>query len=66
MPISVPMNVFPVVVEMLTVLSTNAATSVWYFLNATDNYVSLRSADYDIAFQLFIFDINDNAAAPLI
>ena len=28
MPVSVPVNVFPVVVETLTVLSTNAATSV--------------------------------------
>ena len=36
MPINVPVNVFPIVVETLTVLSTNAATSVWNFLSATD------------------------------
>jgi hypothetical protein len=38
MPISVPVNVFPVVVATLTVLSTNAATSVKNFRCATDNF----------------------------
>ena len=54
-PISVPVNVFPIVVVTLMVLSTNAATSVWNFLSATDNFVSSVIA-YEIAFRLFIFD----------
>jgi len=58
MPINVPVNVFPIVVETLTVLSTNAATSVWNFLSATDNFVSSVIA-YEIAFQLFIFDTGE-------
>jgi hypothetical protein len=36
MPISVPVNVLPVVVVILTVLSTSAETSVKSFLCATD------------------------------
>ena len=56
MPINVPVKVFPIVVETLTVLSTNAATSVWNFLSATDNFVFLHSVDYEIVFRLFIFD----------
>ena len=63
MPINVPVNVFPIVVETLTVLSTNAATSVWNFLSATDNFVSSVIA-YEIAFQLFIFDTGEGVYFP--
>jgi len=38
MPTRVPVNVFPVVVATITVLSTNAATSVKNFLCAIDNF----------------------------
>jgi len=38
MPMSVPVNVFPVVVVTVTVLSTSAAISVKNFLCATDNF----------------------------
>lgn len=37
-PMSVPLKVFPLVVTTATVLSANAATSVKYFLCATDNF----------------------------
>jgi hypothetical protein len=38
MPMSVPVNVFPVVVATITALSISAATSVKNFLCATDNF----------------------------
>src|SRR3990170_5714169 len=56
MPMSVPVNFFPVVVKTLTVLSTNAATSVRNFLCATDNFKP-SLIKYEIALQLFIFNM---------
>ena len=41
MPMSVPVNVFCVVVVTLMVLSTSAAISVWNFLSAMDIFVFL-------------------------
>ena len=35
-----PMNVFPIVVAASAVLSANAATSVKYFLCATEKFIS--------------------------
>jgi len=55
MPMSVPVNVFPVVVATMTVLSTSAATSVKNFLCAIDTFI-IHPVPYECATQLFIFD----------
>src|SRR4030065_1155105 len=58
MPTSVPVQIFPVVVATIIVLSTNAAISVKYFLCANDNFLT-PSDSYEIVLRLFIFDLRE-------
>ena len=63
-PTSVPLNVLPLVVTTATVLSANAATSLKYFLCATDNfYFSIM--DTKCAFVVFIFDLESDPVVTI-
>src|SRR3990170_6048708 len=64
MPTSVPVQVLPVVAVTMTVLSTNAAISVKYFLCANDNFLT-PSNPLEITQQLFIFDLANNVSSLL-
>jgi hypothetical protein len=55
MPTSMPVKVLPMVVVTMTVLSTNAAISVKYFLCANDKFLTPLLL-YEIALRLFIFN----------
>ena len=63
MPTSMPVKVLPMVVVTMTVLSTNAAISVKYFLCANDKFLTPLLL-YEIALALFIFDLEINLKFP--